>query len=83
MPRNQLFAKLGELSALTFGTAPDNAFKVSQQQLGQAAKYEDRYVYDSAQDAMIDQETHQIYKSIDGVFTSEDGQKLSQGSPRR
>ena len=79
VPRNQLFAKLGELSALTFGTAPDNAFKVSQQQLGQAAKYEDRYVYDSAQDAMIDQETQKVYKSIDGVFTAEDGQKLSPG----
>jgi ABC-type sugar transport system permease subunit len=79
VPRNQLFAKLGELSALTFGTAPDNAFKVSQQQLGQAAKYEDRYVYDSAQDGMIDQETQKVFKSVDGAFTSEDGQKLSPG----
>ena len=79
VPRNQLFTKLGELSALTFGTAPDNAFKVSQQKLGEAAKYEDRYVYDSAQDAMIDQETHKVYKNIEGTFTSEDGQKLSPG----
>ncbi len=79
VPRNQLFVKLGELSALTFGTAPDNAFKVSQQQLGQAAKYEDRYVYDRAQDAMIDQETQKVFKNVDGVFTAEDGQKLSPG----
>jgi arabinogalactan oligomer/maltooligosaccharide transport system permease protein len=79
VPKNQLFVKLGELSALTFGVPPDNAFKVSQQQLGQAAKYEDRYVYDSAQDAMIDQETHQVYKNIEGAFTSEDGQKLTPG----
>jgi ABC-type sugar transport system permease subunit len=28
---------------------------------------------------MIDQETQKVYKNVDGVFTSEDGQKLSPG----
>ncbi len=79
VPRNQLFAKLGELSALTFGVAPDNAFKVSQQQLGQAARFEERYVYDAEQDAMIDQETGKVYYDVDGTFTAEDGQTLSPG----
>jgi ABC-type sugar transport system permease subunit len=79
VPQNQLFAKLGELSALTFGVPPDNAYKVSQQTLGQAAQYEVRYVYDPAQDAMIDQQTGTVYKNVEGTFTSEDGQTLSPG----
>jgi arabinogalactan oligomer / maltooligosaccharide transport system permease protein len=79
VPQNQLFAKLGELSALTFGVPPDNAYKVSQQTLGQAAQYEQRYVYDPAQDAMIDQQTGTVYYNVGGTFTSEDGQTLSPG----
>ena len=69
MPANQLFAKLGELSALTFGLPPDNAFKVSQQQAWSSGAVRRRYVYDAAQDAMIDQETQTVYKNVDGVFT--------------
>jgi arabinogalactan oligomer / maltooligosaccharide transport system permease protein len=79
VPQNQLFAKLGELSALTFGVPPDNAYKVSQQQLGQAAQYEELYKYDAAQDAMINQQTGVVYKNVEGTFTSPDGQKLSPG----
>lgn len=77
--QNQLFVKLGELSALTFGVPPDNAFRVSQQKLGDAAQFQERFVYDPVQDAMIDQQTGTVYKNIDGTFTSPEGQKLSPG----
>ena len=79
VPQNQLFAKLSELSGLTFGMAPDNAFQVSQTQLGQAAQYEARFVYDPEQDAMIDQQTGEVYANVNGVFTSASGQTLSPG----
>jgi len=79
LPTNQLFAELGPLSALTFGVPPDSAFKVSQTSLGQAAQFEQRYVYDPAQDAMIDQQTGEIYRNVNGTFTSDSGQTLTPG----
>ena len=79
LPTNQLFAELGPLSALTFGVPPDSAFKVSQTSLGQAAQFEQRYVYDPAQDAMIDQQTGEVYSNVSGTFTSDSGQKLTPG----
>ena len=74
-----LFAELGILSALTFGVPPDHAYKVSQTSLGQAAQYEQLYVYDPAQDAMVDQQTGEIYYNVEGTFTSEAGKKLTPG----
>ncbi len=79
LPTNQLFAELGPLSALTFGVPPDSAFKVSQTSLGQAAQFEQLYVYDPAQDAMIDQQTGEVYRNVSGTFTSDSGQKLTPG----
>ena len=78
VPQNQLFAKLGELSALTFGLEEDS-FKVSQTKLGEAAKYQQRYVYDAEQDAMIDQETGEVYANVEGTFTSPSGVRLTPG----
>ncbi len=79
VPQNQLFAKLGELSAITFGLPPDNAFQVSQSRIGQAAQYVQRFVYDPAQDAMVDQLTGEVYYNVNGTFRSESGQTLSPG----
>ena len=53
IPSNQLFGALGALSSLTFGVKPDNAFQVSQSVLGQAAQYEQLFVYDAAQDLSL------------------------------
>jgi hypothetical protein len=53
-------ARLGALSALTFGIGPRLCLQVSQTALGQAAQYEQLYVYDPAQDAMVDQQTGEI-----------------------
>jgi len=79
IPSNQLFGALGALSSLTFGVKPDNAFQVSQSVLGQAAQYEQLFVYDAAQDAMIDQQAGEVFTNIEGTFTSAAGQKLSPG----
>lgn len=79
IPTNQLFAELTALSSLTFGVQPDNAYKVSQTVVGQAAQYEQLYVYDPDQDAMIDQQTGVVYYNVAGVFTSDTGQKLTPG----
>jgi ABC-type sugar transport system permease subunit len=79
IPSDQLFAKLGELSQLTFGVPPDHLYQVSQQKMGEAAQYVQRFVYDADKDAMIDQETGEVYANVDGTFTSESGQELSPG----
>jgi ABC-type sugar transport system permease subunit len=79
VPRNQLFSLLGQLSALTFGVPPDNAWQVSQQRLGEAAQFEQQFVYDPAQDAMINQQDGTVFRNVNGTFTSDDGQRLSPG----
>jgi arabinogalactan oligomer / maltooligosaccharide transport system permease protein len=66
------------LVALTFG-APPAEFRVSERQIGRAAQYQQRYVYDADQDAIIDQMTEQVYRPVDGTFTAEDGTVLRPG----
>lgn len=79
VPQNQLFVRLGELSALTFGIPPDDAWQVSQQRLGEAAQFRQRYLFDPAQDAMIDQQDGTVFRNVGGVFTADDGRTLSPG----
>ena len=79
IPTNQLFAELGILSTLTFGLPPDYAYKVSQTSVGQAAQYEQLYVYDPELDAMVDQQTGEVYYNVEGTFTSESGKVLTPG----
>ena len=79
IPMGQIFAHLGALSAQVFGQPPDHAYRVSQQQMGVAAQFEQKYVYDGSLDAMIDQETDVIYYAQDGAFTAENGEKLAPG----
>jgi len=45
----------------------------------EAAELLPLYVYDSDQDAMIDQETGTVYKNLRGTFTSPTGQELRPG----
>ncbi len=58
---------------------PDEAFRVSQQVMGQAARYQQQFVFDAGQDAMVDQETGDVYRNVEGTFTSDGGQRLSPG----
>ncbi|MCB9154680.1 MAG: ABC transporter permease subunit [Caldilineae bacterium] len=45
----------------------------------EAAELLPLYVYDSAQDAMIDQQTGVVYKNLRGTFTSPSGEQLRPG----
>ncbi|MCC6168309.1 MAG: ABC transporter permease subunit [Caldilineaceae bacterium] len=66
------------LVALTFGVPPD-AFRVSDRQIGKAARYEQRYVYDPAQDVIVDQLNGKVYRPVEGTFTADDGSTLRPG----
>ncbi|MCB9138177.1 MAG: ABC transporter permease subunit [Caldilineaceae bacterium] len=79
VPQNQLFSKLTEIAAISFGLPPDQVFQVSQTRIGQAAQYESLYTYDAAQDAMLNQQTGELYRNVNGVYASESGQQLSPG----
>jgi arabinogalactan oligomer / maltooligosaccharide transport system permease protein len=63
---------------LEFGAGPD-IFRVSERQIGRAAKYQPRYQYDEARDVMIDQQTSQEYRPVEGTFTAADGSTLRPG----
>lgn len=79
IPDNQLFGQLGALSALTFGVPPDYAYSVSRTSLGQAAQFEQQFVYDPAQDAMVNQQTGEVFFNVNGTFTAESGETLTPG----
>lgn len=66
------------LTSLTFGEAPA-LFQVSQTQIGKAAQYARRYVYDAAQDIITDQQTDMVYRPVGGTFTADDGSRLIPG----
>lgn len=66
------------LVALEFGEAPD-LFRVSERQIGRAARYQQRYVYDAERDVMVDQQTGKEYRPVTGTFTAEDGSTLRPG----
>ncbi len=68
----------GALVALNFGASPD-VFRVSEQQIGKAARYEQRYVYDPDQDVMVDQLDGKVYRPVEGTFTADDGSTLRPG----
>lgn len=66
------------LVALEFGEAPD-LFRVSERQIGKAARYQQRYVYDAGRDVMVDQQTGREYRPVEGTFTADDGSTLRPG----
>lgn len=67
---------LAELGKLEFGEPP-NTIKISS--LDRAARFEQRYVYDTGRDAMVDRSTGELYRAIEGTFTSADGRALRPG----
>lgn len=78
VPLNQRFAILGELQKLTFGP-PEQGVKITSPT--EAGQVQQKYVYDEAQDAMVDQETGVVYANVEGTFTAPDGQTLIPGFP--
>jgi ABC-type sugar transport system permease subunit len=67
-----------QLTSQTFGNE-DMLFQVSTTQIGKAAQYQQRYVYDAEQDTMTDQQTGKVYKPVTGTFTADDGSTLRPG----
>jgi ABC-type sugar transport system permease subunit len=78
VPNNQRLALLSQLQGVKFGDE-ENSVEVTGGSA--AAQLEQRYVYDEAQDAMIDQTDGTVYYAVDGTFTAEDGQTLIPGFP--
>lgn len=78
LERRDTVRYLSELDELEFGVAPD---VISIASLSAAARYQPRYQYDPAQDAILDQETGTLYRADEqeGAFVSEDGQTLRPG----
>lgn len=75
----ELIRNIDTLGEMTFGDA-DTAAQVTGRR-GVAAQLQPRFVYDEAQDAMIDMETGVIYfaDGETGFFTSAEGQRLLPG----
>ena len=69
---------LSELGQLEFGEPP-NTVKIKS--LDEAARYQQRYVYDKGQDAIVDRATGVIYRADrrEGAFISAEGQALRPG----
>lgn len=65
-----------QISSVDFGEPPTTV-RVSSLQV--AAPLVPRYEYDSAEDAIIDLKTNDIYRPIEGTFTSESGDEIQPG----
>ncbi len=68
----------GQLRTTVFGTEEDS-FQIHPNFPGEAGKFEPAYIYDAEQDALIDNRTNVVFRSVDGTYTAEDGTRLSRG----
>lgn len=78
LARAEVIKYLNELDGALFGEPPDQVQVVN---LNNVAPLQQRYVYDSEQDAVVDRELDKVYyaDSERGFFTAEDGQQLQPG----
>ncbi|MCL4876418.1 MAG: ABC transporter permease subunit [Anaerolineae bacterium] len=76
LEQKQTVAMLTQLSSIDFGEPPNT---VRIRSLREAATLKPLYRYDESQDAIVNQDNGEIYKPIEGTFTSESGEKLSPG----
>lgn len=67
---------ISELGKLEFGELP-HTFKIKS--LDVVAQFQQRYTYDTAQDAIVDNMIGTIYRPIEGTFTSTEGTTLRPG----
>lgn len=65
-----------DLSTLDFGAPPQ---MVRIRSLGEAVESETQYKYDPAQDQFIDQKTGEVFRPVEGTFTSDKGETLTPG----
>jgi len=78
LPSNQRFLFVSNNQGVTFGTEDEGVQVVN---TTEAKATKQLYVYDEAQDAMIDQRDGTVYVNDEGIFTAADGRKLSPGFP--
>ena len=79
LDRVQMVQSISELQGQDFGEPP-NVVQITAQ-LGQAAALEQRYVYDEADDSMLDRKTGIVYQADgdEGFFVSAEGEQLLPG----
>jgi len=77
--RVELVRAISEMADLRFGQPP-NVVQITAQ-LGRAAELEQRFVYDEAQDAILDRKTDTLYIADEkkGAFVSAEGEALAPG----
>ncbi|MFZ2488384.1 MAG: ABC transporter permease subunit [Anaerolineae bacterium] len=78
LANNQRFLFVSQNQGVTFGTE-DQGVQVTNS--NEAKETRQRYAYDAAQDAMVDQVDKTVYVNQSGLFTSADGKTLSPGFP--
>jgi ABC-type sugar transport system permease subunit len=76
LSRKESITQLTDLSNLEFGLAP-TTYKIKS--LKEANESAQLYRYDPAQDVVIDQQTGELFKPVEGTFTSESGAELIPG----
>jgi ABC-type sugar transport system permease subunit len=76
LERRETVPIISQLGEMEFGVAP-NVVRI--RSINEAAASQPLYRYDAAQDAMVDQQTGELYRPIEGTFTSESGKALTPG----
>jgi ABC-type sugar transport system permease subunit len=66
-----------ELPNIKFGLEGDQTVQIRSP--GEAAELEIRFIYDEATDTITDQSNGDIYRAVDGTFTTKDGKTLKPG----
>lgn len=78
LQRLQLLRYTAALVQVQFG-ADEQVFQVSQQQLGKAAQFQQRFEYLPEEDVIVDLQTDVVYTPVEGTFTAADGTRLRPG----
>lgn len=76
LQRKDVVPIIKDLSLIDFGAPPQ---MVRIRSLGEAVESEPLYKYDAVQDVMINQQSGEVFKPIEGTFTSETGEALIPG----
>lgn len=76
LQRKNIVPIINDLSALEFGAAPET---VRIRSLGEAVASAPLHRYDASRDVIVNQQTGELYKPIEGTFTSESGEVLTPG----
>ena len=76
LERRDVVPIIAELGIIEFG-APPHTVRI--RSVGEAIESEALYQYDAVNDVMLNQRTGEIYRPIEGRFTSESGETLTPG----